>query len=218
MKLGKSKNLPRLTVVDALEILSAADGPVHGIGADAEFLLQLFQQIIGAARLTVQLVDEGEDGNMPHGADAEKLSGLRLNALRRVNDHDGGVGSHEGAVGVLRKVLMPGGIEDVDAVSVVFKLHDRRRDRNAALFLELHPVGDGVAGRSLALDGTRLLNGTAVEQQLFRERRFAGVRVRDDRKGAAPVDFFFPVGHFHLLRNNQCIRMILPQPQEKCKQ
>mgnify|MGYP003436519072 CR=1 FL=1 len=45
-------------------------------------------------------VDKGEDGNVAHGADLEEFSGLRLHALGAVDDHDGGVGGHQGAVGV----------------------------------------------------------------------------------------------------------------------
>ena len=40
----------------------------------------------------------------------------------------------------------------------------------------------------LPLDDARLLDGAAVQQQLFRQGRFAGVRVRNDRKRAPAVD------------------------------
>mgnify|MGYP000255446597 CR=1 FL=1 len=88
---------------------------------------------------------------MAHGADLEQLPGLRLHAFRAVDDHDGGVGGHEGAVGILGEVLMAGGVQNVDAEAVVLKLHHGGRDGNTALLLNLHPVGGGGAGVFLPL-------------------------------------------------------------------
>ena len=45
----------------------------------------------------------------------EQLDGLGLDALGGVDDHDGGVGSHERTVGILGEVLVAGGVEDVHA-------------------------------------------------------------------------------------------------------
>ena len=118
------ENFLLLAVVHALEVHAAADRPVHRVRADAELLFELFKQIVGAARLAVHLVDEREDGDMPHGADLEELARLRLDALCAVNDHDGAVRSHQRAVGVLGEVLMSRRVEDVDAVAAVLELHD----------------------------------------------------------------------------------------------
>ena len=85
---------------------------------------------------------------------------------------------------------MAGGVKDVDAVTLVFKLHDGGRDRDPSLLFKLHPVGDGVPCRGLPLDRAGQLDRAAVEQQLFGQCRFAGVRVRDDRKGAPALDLF----------------------------
>ena len=45
-------------------------------------------------------------------------------------------------------------------------------------------------GALLALDRACLIDGSAVQQQLFGQRRFAGVGVADDRKRPAALDFF----------------------------
>jgi len=84
---------------------------------------------------------------------------------------------------------MSRGIENVDAVAAVLKLHDGRCDGNAALLFDFHPVGFCRA-LSLALDFARLRDGSAVEQKLFRQRGFTGVRVRNDRKRPAAGDLF----------------------------
>ena len=125
---------------------------------------------------------------MPQGADLEQLDGLGLNALGGVDDHDRRVGGHQGAVGILREVLVTGGIQDVDAFSVVFKLQHRTGNRDTTLFLDLHPVADRVAGALLALNAACLLDRAAVQQQLFGEGGLTGVRVADDRKGAPALD------------------------------
>ena len=88
---GEEDQLFLLPVVNALKILAGADGPVHGIGFDAQFPLHFIQQVEGVLGFPVHLVDEGEDGNMAHGADLEELPGLGLHALGAVDDHDGGI-------------------------------------------------------------------------------------------------------------------------------
>ena len=58
-------------VVNALEVLAAADGPVHRVGLDAEDLLDIFHQLKRVAGLAVHLVDKGEDGDMAQRANLE---------------------------------------------------------------------------------------------------------------------------------------------------
>ena len=45
-------------------------------------------------------------------------------------------------------------------------------------------------GALLALDGTGLVDSSAVQQQLFGQRGLAGVGMADDRKRPAALDFF----------------------------
>ncbi len=52
-----------------------------------------------------------------------------------------------------------------------------------------------MAGRLAPLHRARKLDGAAVQQQLFRQRRLAGVRMRDDREGPPLADFSLNVGH-----------------------
>ena len=115
-----------LAVIHALELLPAADGPVHRISPDAELVLQLLHEVVRTARLAVELVDKGEYGDVPHGAYLEELAGLRLDALCGVDDHDGGVRRHKRPIRVLGEVLVAGGVEDVDTEALVLKLHNGR--------------------------------------------------------------------------------------------
>ena len=113
-----------VAVVDALEVLAAADGPVHRVGLDAEDFLDVLHQFKRVAGLAVHLVDEGKNRDVAQRADLEQLDGLGLNALG-VNDHDGGIRRHQGAVGVLTEVLVAGGVQNVDALALVVELQDR---------------------------------------------------------------------------------------------
>ena len=186
---GEVQNAALAAVVHAKKFLAAADRPVDGIGVDAQLALDLFAELERVACFAVHLIDKGENGNVAQGADLEELARLRLDALRAVDDHHGAVRGHQRAVGVLREVLMSRRIENVDAVAAVLKLHDGRCDGNAALLFNFHPVGFCRA-LALALDFTRLRDGSAVEQKLFRQRGFTGVRVRNDRKRPAAGDLF----------------------------
>ena len=187
---GESKHFAGVAVEHALELLAAADGPVHGVGLDAQNFFDVLHQLEGVAGLAVHLVDEGEDGDVAQGADLEQLDGLGLNALGGVDDHDRGIRCHQGAVGILREVLMARGVQNVHALACVVELQHRGSDGDAALLLDVHPVGHGVLCALLALDRACLIDGSAVQQQLFGQRRFAGVGVADDRKRPAALDFF----------------------------
>ena len=89
-------------------------------------------------------------------------------------------------------------VEQVHDTFPVRKLHDGRRHRNAALLLQLHPVGTGVPRGFAPLHGTRELDRAAVEQQLFRQRRLAGIRVGNDGEGASQADLL--VNRRHICR------------------
>ena len=85
---------------------------------------------------------------------------------------------------------MARGVQNVDAEAAVLELHDGGGDGDAALLLNLHPVGGGGLG-TLALDLAGLGDGTAVEQEFFRQSGFTGIGVGNDGKGTAPADFLF---------------------------
>ena len=182
----------RIAVEDALEVAARANGPGHGIGANPQDVLDLLHEVEGVARVVVELVHKGEDGNVAQRTDLEELDGLGLDALRAVNDHDRRVRRHERAVGVLGEVLVTGGVKDVHAGAVIGELQDGGGHGDAALLLDVHPVRDRVTSAGLALDRARRLDAAGVEQELLGERCLAGVRVRDYCKGA-------PRGH--LFRN-----------------
>ena len=202
---GEKENPPLFPVIDALKLFPAADGPIDGVGADAQFPLHLLAQLQRVPGLPVHLVDEGEDGDLPQGADLEELPRLGFHALGSVDDHHGGVRRHESAVSVLGEVLVAGGVQNIDAKAPVLKLHDGTGDRDAPLFFNLHPVAGGGPG-ALALDLSGLGDCPAVEKEFLRQRGFAGVRVGDDGEGAPPGDFRAVVRHSTSMRRRALIK------------
>ena len=101
-------------------------------------------------------------------ANLKQFPGLLLHALGRVDQHHGAIRRHQGAVGILAEVLVAGGVQDIDATIVIFKLHDAGRHRDAALLFDFHPVGNGVFLGLSPLDGAGQVNRAAVQQQFLR--------------------------------------------------
>jgi hypothetical protein len=134
---------------------------------------------------------------------------LRFHAFGGVDHHQRAVHGGEHAVGVFGKVLVAGGVKQVDGVVVVVKLHHRRRHGNAALLLNLHPVGSGEFTAFFAFDCTRALNRAREQQQLFGKRGFACVGVGDDGEGAAAADLVENfLGHGGLVRVNGLVKWV----------
>ena len=182
-------------VIDAGKFPAHADRPGNGSTTYPQYALDLIEQLDRRASVAVELVDESHDRRIAEPADFHQLDRALLDALRAVDDHERRIDGGQRAVGVLGKVLVPGRVEQVDDAALVRELHDRGRDRDSALLLQPHPVGGRMARSLASLDGARHLDRAAEQQELFGQRRLAGVRVRDDRKTASAGDFVFRQGH-----------------------
>jgi hypothetical protein len=121
-----------------------------------------------------------------------ELLRLRLDPLAAVDHHQRAVHGGEDPVGVLRKVLVAGGVEEVDLEGVVVELHDRRRDGDPPLLFDRHPVAHRVPSGLPRLDGAGKLDRPAEEEEFFGERRLSRVGVADDAEGPALIDLLFP--------------------------
>jgi len=175
-------------MVGATKGLRPADRPGDRRGVERQLLLDLVQNFEGIAAFAVHLVDEGDDRNVAHAADFEELQRARFDTLGGIDDHDGRVDRGQRAIGIVGEVLVAGRVEDVEDIALVFEGHHRGDDRDAALALDLHPVRTGLDAILLGLDLAGELNRAAEQQQFFCERGLTGVRVRDDREGAAAGD------------------------------
>ncbi len=148
----------------------------------------------GSLRRAIELVDEGQNRQAMTPADLEQLARLVLDAVGRVDHHHDAVGGNQRAVGVFAEILVARRVEQRHAPPLELELERRRGDRDAALLLERHPVGGRVLARLASAHRAGQLDRAGVEQQLFGQRRLAGVRVRDDRERPPPRDFAFELG------------------------
>jgi hypothetical protein len=144
----------------------------------------LIEQHEGRQTLPVDLVDEGDDRDVAQAADFEQLPGLRLDALRGVDHHDRAVDRGQRPVGVFREILVARRVEQVEQDVADFERHNRGGDGDAALLLDLHPVGPRAAAVAAGAHFARLVDRAREVEQLLGQRRLAGVGVGDDRKGA----------------------------------
>ena len=188
-------NLARAAIEHALERRTVAQRPDDRRGLEAEDVFEFVQQFDRAARGPVALVHEREDRDAAPTADLEEFARLGFHTLGGVDHHQGGIDSGKNAIGVLGKVLVAGSVEEIDGAAGVIELKNGGRDGDAALFLEFHPVRGGGTLVFAGSDGAGQVERIAVEQELLSQRRFAGIGVRDDGKGAAAGDFLGRCGH-----------------------
>ena len=127
-------------------------------------------------------------------ADLEQLARLLLDALRGVDHHDHAVGGNQRAIGILAEVAVTRRVEQRHAPSLELELEGGRRHRDPALLLERHPVRRRVAPGLAAAHGAGELDRPCIEQELLRQRRLAGVGVRNDRKRPPASDFPLEIG------------------------
>ena len=131
-------------VVDPAKFIPHADGPVNGRGGEFQNLFDLIEQFDRIAYGAIHLVHKADDRRVAQAADIHQLDGAILDALGAVDNHQRGIHRGQGAVGVFREVLVPGGVEQVYQPPPIGKLHYRGRHRDTPLLLQAHPVGSGV--------------------------------------------------------------------------
>lgn len=85
---------------------------------------------------------------------------------------------------------MPRGVQDVDSLAGVIKLHYRGGHRDPPLLLDFHPVRLGEVAATAALNRPGLTNHAPEKEELFSNRRLPRVRVGNDGEGPPLVYCF----------------------------
>ncbi len=178
-----------LGIENPLEQTAHAGRPHHRGAIQRELGRDFIHQFERAHAFAVDLVDEGDDRHVAHTADFKELQRLRFDAFGGVDHHDGAVGCRQRAIGVFGKIFMARRVEQIAGDAFVFKRHHGGRHRDAALLFDLHKVGPCTATVTARLDLTGEMDRTAHKEQVFGQRGFAGVRMGNDREGAARADF-----------------------------
>ena len=78
-------------------------------------------------------------------------------------------------------------IKEVERYSAALKCHHAGGNRNAALLLNLHPVAARAPLIPARFNLARQMDRSALQKQLFGQRGFTRIRVRDDRECAAGI-------------------------------
>ncbi len=165
--------------------------PQRIVRGDADDVLDLLDHAVGLGGGQVDLVQHGHHGDALLDRRVTVGDGLRLHALRDVDDEQRPLACGERARHLVGEVDVPRRVDQVQVVdlSVARRVRERgglRLDRDPALALELHRVEDLLA--HLALGET-----AAALDEAVCERRFAVIDVRDDRKVADELHSGRPV-------------------------
>lgn len=171
-----------------------------------------------ATASVLPFVDERSHRDAAVAADVEESAGLFLQGLGRVDEHHRAVHRGQDAVGVLGKVRVTGGVQEVEHAPAVRELQHGRGDRDAAGLLHLHPVRGHPAPPGLAVHRTRPGEGVGVQRERLGQRGLARVGMTDHRKGAPPRRLMgrHPVtvrGHTHRLQTRH---RVMSQARRPC--
>ena len=110
--------------------------------------------------------------------------------LAGVDHHHHRIDRGQHAIGVLGKILVAGGVEQVDAVAVVIELQTVEL-MEMPRFLSSSIQSEVVARWFLrAVTEPASCTAPPYKQELFRQRGFARVRMRDDGERAPLLNFF----------------------------
>ena len=169
----------------AFELAAHADRIGLRTDVEREHVGDLVEQFEHRPAFAVDLVDEGDDRHAAQATDLEQLARLRLDALRGVDHHHGGIDRGQRAIGIFGEVFVPRRVEQVEGDSITLEGHHRARHRDPALLLDLHPVRTRASRLAARLDFAGEVDRAALQQEFLGQRRLARVGMRDDREGAA---------------------------------
>jgi hypothetical protein len=93
-----------------------ADGDLDGHGLDFQDFPDFFEGLVEVGPLPVHFIDEHQAGQAVEFGRLPDLFGAHFDAVHRVHHHHGAVGHVQGGPGVRQKVVVPGGVGQVDGM------------------------------------------------------------------------------------------------------
>jgi hypothetical protein len=158
-------------LVDALAGLGRH--PQHGLGGDAEHLLDLSGVLVGLGGRQVDLVERGHDLEVVLEGEVAIGERLGLEPLGGVDDEDRALARRQAPADLVGEVDVPGCVDEVQDVVAPVQADGLELDRDAALALDVHRV-EVLLPHQAGIDRARPF------EQAVRQRRLAVVDVRDD--------------------------------------
>ena len=174
-------------VDDASKLVFGSDVQEDRERIGSELLAHVVQRVVEVGTGAVHLVDERDAGNLVLGGLAPDRFGLGLHTGNAAEHSDSAIENAHGTLHLSGEVHVSRGVDDVDPVSDAFEILEEtgvlllspeggdgcRGDRDAALLLLFHPVGDGVA----IIDVTDLVDQSGVEKDTLSRRRLTRIDV-----------------------------------------
>ena len=145
------------------------------LAAKPEHALELLLAALGVGRGQVDLVQHRDDLEVVLDRLVTVRQGLGLDALARVDEQQCALAGRQRARDLVAEVHVPGRVDELQDVPVVFDAHVLGLDGDAALALDVHGV------EVLGAHQTRV-HGTGDLEDPVRQRRLAVIDVRNDGK------------------------------------
>ena len=142
---GRAGDLPDDLVEEDLDALPRLAGDAQAVlGLQADQAGQLLGVLLRLGRRQVDLVEDRDDREVVLHGEVEVRQGLRLDALRGVDEQDGALAGGQAARHLVGEVDVPGGVDHVQRVGRPVELPRHpdglALDGDAALALDVHPV------------------------------------------------------------------------------
>jgi hypothetical protein len=153
-----------------------------------QFLAKLIRDPVRIRPGPVTFIDESQSRNPVTIHLTINGNGLGLDSANGTKNQDRSVQYTKGALNLNREIHMPGGINNIDVMSLPDTMGSGRRDRNASLFFQLHGIHLGT-DTILTPD---LMNGKysfGVVQDPFGQGSLAGI----DMSADADVPYFLNI-------------------------
>ena len=182
----RSADRGRDALDDAVEQLLDADARLardlhHVVGRAADEVGELLRVLLGLGRRQVDLVEHRDDLEVVLEGEVEVREGLRLDALRRVDEQDRALARGERAGDLVAEVDVARGVDHVQRVRRVADLpghaHRLALDGDAALALDVHAV-------EVLRPHVAVADDARDAEHAVGEGRLAVVDVRDDAEVA----------------------------------
>ena len=180
-----------IDIVNTLERVATTNREREGAHCNLQLLLNLLQELKRLLTGAVEFIHKDHHRGRAHTADIHQFASLALHTLRAVNHNDYSIYGGQRAVGILGKVLVTRGVENVDFRTLILELHNRSSHRDTPLSLNLHKVGGCGFLDFVALHSTRHVDSTTKKQQLLGECSLTRVRVRNNGERAPAFYFIY---------------------------
>ena len=174
--LGEAPRLAGDQIDHAGEQIFGADGVLHGHGFGAQTIANHVDRAPEIGAGAVHLIDKADARHAVTIRLPPHRLRLRLDACDCIEDHDAAIQHAQAALHFRGEIDVAGRVDQVDLVAAPLTGDRRRLDRDPALALLHHPIGDG----GTFIDIAHPIGSAGVVEDALGGGGFARVDMRDD--------------------------------------